>query len=169
MIPELLVAPGNWYREGRGLTTAVEGLTAQSVELAIDALPTQWAPYRLLAASKMKQGKHYVDIVQEADVSQLDTRRDADGQWDYFLWSPSITPGLARLLAPEYVDSRAADVLSLNGLVNIQYRPQSRRREEPTRVGCVHKVRSDEGELILHAEYERVYRALLRSLRKSAP
>lgn len=100
------------------------------------------------------------------EAAQLDERA-ADCQWYYFLWSPSLTPELVEPFKSGYVDSRATAVLSLSGLINIQYRHQFRGREEPTEAGCVHKVRSDEGELVLHSEYEKVYRSLLRSLRKN--
>ncbi|BCW69268.1 hypothetical protein [Arthrobacter sp. NicSoilB8] len=137
------------------------------MERAIGALPQEWAPYRLLGVTKLKEGKHYVEAVRVVEAGQLDERRATDGQWYYFLWSPSLTPELVEPLESEYVDSRAAGVLSLSGLINIQYRHQFREREEPTRVGCVPKIRSDEGELVQHEEYEKVYRSLLRSLRKT--
>lgn len=65
-----------------------------------------------------------------------------------------------------YTDPRLTDVFSLNGLVNIQYQRQLKERRIPTRIGCVHKIRSDEGELVHRTEYEKIYRSLLRSLRK---
>lgn len=64
MIPESLASPGKWHREGRGLTSEIESLTADTMERAICALPEEWAPYRLLAATKLKQGKHYVDAIE---------------------------------------------------------------------------------------------------------
>lgn len=161
-----LASPGKWHREGRGIGAEVEGLTADAVERAISALPAAWAPYRLLAVTKRKEGKEYLEVVRVAEAAQLD-EGVADGQWNYFLWSPSLTPELIEPLETEYVDPRAAGVLSLNGLVNIQYRPQRKGRELPTGIGCVHKIRSEGGEIVLHSEYEQIYRSLLRALRKA--
>jgi hypothetical protein len=163
-----LVYPGEWQRGGRGLTAEIEGLTADAVEREISALPEAWAPYRLLAVTKRKESKHYVEVVRVAEAGQLDERRSEDGQWNYFLWSPSLTPELNEPLETEYVDTRAAGVLSLNGLIGIQYRPQRKGRELPTGIGCVHKIRSEAGEVVHHSEYEKIYRSLLRSLRKAS-
>lgn len=162
-----LASPKKWYREGRGLGSEVGFLTADSVQRAIEALPASWAPYRLLVVTKVKLGRHYVEMVRVADPAQLDKGRE-DGEWVYFLWSPSLTPELCEPLEFGYIDARASAVLSLSGLPNIQYRHQFRGREESTRVGCVHKIRSYEGgELVLHTEYEKIYRSLHRALRKT--
>lgn len=165
MTTGLLAYPGEWWREERGLGVEVAGLTADAVECAISSLPEAWAPYRLLADTKRKEGEHYVEVVRVAEAGQLDDRT-AEGQWNYFLWSPSLTPELIKPLERKYVDTRAAGVLPLNGLVNIQYRPQMKGRELPTGIGCVHKIRSEGGEVVHHSEYEKVYRSLLRSLGK---
>lgn len=167
MTIESLVQPGEWHREGRGLTAEVEGLTAASVVHAIGALPEAWAPYCLLAVTNRKEGRDYVQVVRVSEAGRVDEER-AEGRWDYFLWSPWLTPGLIDLLAGGYVNARASALLSLNGLISIRYRPQFRGQEEPTHVGCVDKVNSLEGELIHHSEYEDAYRSLLRSLRKLA-
>lgn len=161
-----LAYPGPWQREGRGLTAEIKGLSADAVVRAISLLPEAWTPYRLLAVTKRKEGKRYVEVVRVAEAGQLDERRSEDGHWNYFLWSPSLTPELIEPLETEYVDTRAAGVLSLNGLVNIQYRPQMKGQELTTDIGCVHKIRSEAGEVILHSEYEKIYRALVRELRK---
>lgn len=162
-----LASPKKWYREGRGLRSEIGFLTADTIQRAIEALPASWSPYRLLVVTKVKLGRHYVDMVRVADPAQLDKRRE-DGEWDYFLWSPLLTPELCEPLEFGYIGARASDVLSLSGLPNIQYRRQFRGREEPARVGCVHKIRSYEGgELVLHTEYEQMYRSLRRALRKT--
>lgn len=162
-----LVQPGKWHREGRGLTAEVEGLTAASVVHAIGTLPEAWAPYCLLALTNRKEGRDYVQVVRGSEAGRVDEER-AEGQWYYFLWSPSLTPALIEALEPEYVDARAGAVLSLNGLVNTQYRPPRQGQELPTRMGCVDKVRSEAGDVVHHSEYEKIYRTLLRSLRKAA-
>lgn len=162
-----LASPEKWHREGRGLTAEVGFITADSVQLAISALPVTWSPYHLLVVTKLKQGRNYVDMVRLTDTAQL-AKNLADGEWYYFLWSPSLTPELVEPLELDFVHPRGTAVLSLSGLVNIQYQRQLKERKIPTRIGCVHKVRSDEGELVLHSEYEKIYRSLLRSLRKAA-
>lgn len=88
----------------------VEGLTSDAVERAVSSLPEAWAPYSLLAVTKRKEGKHYVEVVRVAAAAQLD-QRTAENQWDYFLWSPSLTPELIEPLETEYVDPRASGVL----------------------------------------------------------
>lgn len=161
-----LASPEKWHREGRGLTSEVGFLTADVVERAVGALPAAWSPYRLLVVTKVKLGRRFVDMVRVADAAQLDERA-ADGEWVYFLWSPSLTPELVEPLEFGYIHPRGDAVLSLSGLPNIQYQRQLKERKIPTWVGCVHKIRSYEGEQVLHSEYEKVYRSLLRSLRKT--
>ncbi|MDV2980085.1 hypothetical protein QMY03_00530 [Arthrobacter sp. KFRI-F3372] len=160
-----LISPERWHRDGRGLTAEVGFLGPSSIEMAMGQLPEAWLPYRLLVVTKLKQGKNYVDFVRAAEPVQLDERA-VHGEWDYFLWSPSLTSELSEVLEAGFSGPRAADVLSLSGLVNIQYQRQLKRRRIPTRLGCVNKVRSDDGELVLHSQYEKVYRSLLRSLQE---
>lgn len=62
MTTGLLAYPGEWWREERGLGVEVAGLTADAVECAISSLPEAWAPYRLLADTKRKEGEHYVEV-----------------------------------------------------------------------------------------------------------
>jgi hypothetical protein len=161
-----LAYPGPWQREGRGLRADVEGLTAEAVEGAISSLPPDWGPYRLLAVTKRQEGRHSVEVVRVVEGAQLDDSA-AECQWNYFLWSPSLTPELNESLETEYVDPRAAGVLSLSGLVSMQYRPKIKGREHPSGIGCVHRIAAESGGVVLHEEYEKIYRALLRQLRKN--
>lgn len=162
-----LASPGDWYRAGRGLTSEVGFPTRDVVEQAIGALPAAWAPYHLLVVTKVQLGRRYVEMVRVANTARLD-EIDGEAEWDYFLWSPTLTPELTGPLEFGYIDARASDVLSLSGLPNLRYRPRFNGREEPTRVGCVHKIQAYESsELVLHPEYEKVYRSFRRSLRQT--
>lgn len=173
-VPDGLFRPAEWARDGRGLSIEIRDLNAQLVCDALAPLWPRWPRLRWLLVSKVEEQKRFLDqveLLQESapfDGHTLDELAAA-GRWDFFLWDPTLSPGLRDRLEAGFADRRAAASLSLSGLVNVQYRRTLKKQEQPTRVGCVNKVVSVGGERVEHRAYEGLYRALVWSLRSAAP
>lgn len=173
-VPGGLFHPGEWARDGRGLTTKFPDLNAHLVRDALAPLWPRWPRLRWLLVSKVEEQKRFLDqveLLQESVPFDGHTLDDlaAAGRWNFFLWDPTLSPGLRDRLEAGFADSRAAATLSLSGLVGVQYRRTLKSQEQPTWVGCVNQVISVEGERVEHRAYEGLYRAIVRSLRSTAP
>lgn len=158
-----LLEPGVWRRDGRGLTAEFEALSAARLKAALDGLPHGCEQFGVLAVEKRLASSGYVDEIYLVDPLEVDERAAA-GMWNYFLWSQTLTPGLARWVSAGPPVDLVGPVLAVNGLVNLQYRRRLKGMERPTRVGCVNKVISTRGDLVRHQLYESAYRELARRL-----
>lgn len=158
--------PDRWYRVGRGRRFEFFATDEETQAWLLEALPEAFGPYQLVGYEIVKGEDRYTR--EPLSVELPDFRSfvadHPPGICDLFMRSYKLTPSLA----PK--PGVSIDVLcSLNGLVNIQHDgPRTRPYLSPSSISIVTRVRSfDTDEEVVHSDYEKVYNALARRIRRS--
>jgi hypothetical protein len=153
---QIVSSSREWRRAARGKAVEVELSANELSDLLVQQQERLKADWALVACNRTRQGISYRRTSVALTLQELAPFVER-GYWQFFLWSPSITPVLASYLPRGQSES----TLSLCGLVNIQCGRRTRRGVAKTALSIVDKIQSsDSGEVRNHAEYAKIYRTI---------
>ncbi|MEU4294462.1 hypothetical protein AB0E63_40110 [Kribbella sp. NPDC026596] len=155
-----LLNPAQWRRAGRGRRREFPALEAEQVAALLGELPPEFAPYRLIMHDLVPGPGRHVSVARPIDPAQI-ASFIGDGHWLYFIVSERLSPELVANL-PD-VDSAT---LSINGAINLQIGARNRRGPEPPSLGIVTQVATRSGDSRTHDDYDKIYDAAVRTIRK---
>jgi hypothetical protein len=159
-----ILDPEDWDRLG-GREFQFFATDAEVRDWLVQALPTKYAPYRLLGADVVSDGERYVQQPFRCEIEELPSciRRSPPLRTNFWLWSEGLTPRL-ELHRGERVDA----VCGLNGLVLLQQGGMRRERRDVSRIAILDKVGHRlTGEIVQHTGYLEVFQALRKRIKKA--
>lgn len=109
------IDPGCWRRMGRGKSVEVELSAHHLVSILSTEAERQHADWKLIVCQKVLRNGRYRQVTEVLPVGELAAYVER-GFWQYFLWSPSISPEIKCILEDKVSES----TLSILGLINIQ-------------------------------------------------
>ena len=160
---EPLYDVSKWVRCGRGHTYEFELTPAQMHDTLREGLPQDLGPYNIISVSSQHATNETPFRFAEKPIDAFPELTSQD-LWFFFIRSLSVSPRLELTR----IDDVSA-VLSLNGLINLQYQHLWRGAMTTSMIGVVHKVaRIDTNEVRVHDEYFRIFNHLKQSIKKKS-
>lgn len=155
-----MLDPRLWTRSSQGLTATIPSFPGGILPSSIDkTMSSHFGPYTLLLVGVYTDDEGVPFEGRNVTVQEMDAFA-AQGQWQFFISSDALTPGIEA--AP---DRYNLPLLATNGLINVQYGRTQKGQPQPAWLGCVNRVRNSvSGQVVHHAEYERIFRTLQREL-----
>jgi hypothetical protein len=163
----------SWFRLGHGHGFEFFATDEEVQNWLLSLLPAAYAPYRLVGADLIKEGRVYVEHPFSCEVAGFLQCRYAtvEPRWDFWLLSTVLTPDLPLVPGPGLTK-----MLSFNGLLSLQHglqwedpvhrtRPPAKGESSLGLVDRVYRVDSDE--VRQHEAYLRLLNAVKRAIRKS--
>jgi len=163
----------SWFRLGRGHGFEFYATDNEVQEWLLTILPAEYAPYRLVGADSIKEGRIYVEHPFSCKVGEFLQCRQAVGELrtQFWLLSTVLTPAL-----PLQPGAWLTAMYSYNGLINIQHGWMQRDPVHRTRplaktvsaIGLVDRVyHRDTNEVRRHEAYLHLFNIMKRAIRKS--
>lgn len=156
--------PSQWHRVGKGKSAEVDASPAELAAILQDLARIKGASWQLIGCHQVRDGKEWQLDFPVIPLSAM-AKYVEQGCWQFYLWDPRITPGLA-----EHLPAKGAQAaISLCGLLNIQCAHQTNRGRAKPALGLVDRIRNIvSGEKLFHEAYARIYQSIRRSLRAAS-
>lgn len=148
--------PTSWHR-GRSRRRVFPRLRVKHLADVVSALPTEFAPYELVAHELVQHDSQHVSALTAVDVSELNVWV-ARGVRQYFLVSRTLSKAILDNLPEHGLPS-----LAVNGAVGVQVEPIGHAGIDFTL--SLTAVTLD-GSVVHHADYETVFESAVRAARR---
>lgn len=158
-----LYDPYNWQRAGQGRDFQFFATDDDVAELLASALPDAFAPYSLLEFGLEKLGeKRHRELAKRHPINCFSRLRN-EGQWNFGIESTAITGEVDFTNVPNL-----SSLLAVNGLIVLHHGLETHKLgRDTTRLGLVPQiVHRFTGERHRHLEYDSIFAALKRDMRK---
>lgn len=152
--------PDKWKRDGSGRHWEFVLPTPAIVEALQDVASKREDTLELLACFRLRDGRTWFSLYEPQRVQRL----SADGPWQYFVRSLTLSPVIP---APARLSGTGwPAVFAANGLVLLHHPDAGRAGDHgQSSIGVVNRVRHTQTEEVReHAEYDELFRALKRAL-----
>ena len=150
---------GRWARDGRGRSWIFKLPTAAVVRGLQAVSASRAESFQLLACSRIREGGDSLSLYTALPIDRL----SADGPWQYFVRSPSLSPTIP---APEPLPGVGwPATFAVNGLVLLHHPDPAPSNRLQSTIGVTYRVVNVKtGEQREHRGYDSIFKALKREL-----
>ncbi|HIE00552.1 MAG TPA: hypothetical protein EYP59_09720 [Thiotrichaceae bacterium] len=152
----------NWIRQGSGKIFQFMATDEQLIEILHASLPTQFAPYSILATFMSKEGKIYKQSSFSVQLPDFLPKKH-QGLWQFFIQSHVLCPDL-----PISEVLQLDRLFAFNGLINLQHGRLSKGVCQKSSIGVVEQLKNlNTGELLKYKESVKIFNALKKALQNA--